>query len=265
VSSLPLPGVTTDPPSGRIRGKLALPALALAVLAAALCSGAAEAFQLVPMSQDFSPTGPGTNQTFRVENDRDEQVAVVVTVTTREMDLDGKETRTPSDDFAVFPSEIVLNPKGVQTIRVKWLGDPGPKVELAYRVIAQETPLHARRGSPGGSITMVVRYEATAYVVPRGASADVVVSSAKAVAGPQGATRLELVLDNRGTRHAIIDQPVLTLTAGGVSRELSGADLEHVLAGENVLAHHQRRFLLPWPAGLPVGPVEARLKAFNLH
>jgi fimbrial chaperone protein len=236
-----------------------------AILAAVLCSGAAAAFQLVPMSQDFSPTGPGTNQTFRVENDRDEQVAVVVSVVTREMDVNGKETRTPSDDFAVFPSEIVLKPKGVQTVRLKWLGDPAPKVELAYRVIAEETPLHARRGAPGGSINVVVRYEAAVYVVPRGANADVVVSSAKAVSGPQGATRLELVLDNRGTRHAIIDQPVLTLKAGGQTRELSGAELEHVLAGENVLARHQRRFLLPWPAGLPLGPVEAQLKAFTLR
>jgi P pilus assembly chaperone PapD len=57
-----------------------------------LASPVAPAFVLIPITMDFDPAGQGTHRTFRVENDSDTPVAVQISMVTRKMDIDGKET-----------------------------------------------------------------------------------------------------------------------------------------------------------------------------
>jgi fimbrial chaperone protein len=236
--------------------------VAVAGLAASLLSPVtAYAFQIVPIAQDFEPSGRGSSQTFQVENNRDEQVTVTIDTALRKVDIDGNETLAPTDDFTVFPTEIILQPKASQVVRAKFTGDPSPKAELAYRIIAEETPLNMKRDTPGASVFLTVRYVGSVYVVPKGAKADIVVASAKPVTGQKG-QQLELILENKGTRHAIVDTPALTISAGGVTKPVDKDVVEKALSGENVLAQSQRRVLVPWPQGVPFGAVTADLK-FN--
>lgn len=220
-----------------------------------LAAAPASAFQIVPISQDFDPSGRGANQTFQVENDRQEAVTVTIAMAKRVVDKDGKETLEPTEDFTLFPTEIVLQPKTSRIVRAKWIGDPSPKSELAYRIIAEETPLNMRRETPGASVFLTIRYVGSIYVVPKGVKPDVVVASAQPAGG-----QLELLLENKGSRHAILDAPSVTVVAGSVSRTLDKAVVEKALSGENILAQSQRRIVLPWPAGVPVGAVKAELK-----
>src|SRR5580765_7183801 len=86
---------------------------------------AAQAFKLVPIQMEFEPAGRGANQSFRLENDSSNTVPVQISMLTRQMDLDGMETNAPAeDDFLVYPPQVLLKPKQVQTVRVKWLGNP---------------------------------------------------------------------------------------------------------------------------------------------
>ena len=225
-----------------------------------LAAAPAGAFQIVPISQDFEPTGRGADQTFQVENDRDEVVTVTIAMALRKVDIDGKETLVPTEDFTVFPTEIVLQPKASRVVRAKWMGDPSPTSELAYRIIAEETPLNVRRETPGASVFLTVRYVGSIYIVPKGGRADVVVASAQAARNAQGQPQLDLVLENKGSRHAILDAPSVTVTAGGVSKTLDKAAIDKALTGENILARTQRRVVFPWPSGLPVGAVQAQVK-----
>lgn len=223
--------------------------------AMAVLAGTAAAFQIVPITQEFEPSGRRANQVFQVENDRDEAVTVTVGMARRVVDIDGRETHEETDDFTVFPTEIILQPKTSRAVRVQWIGDPAPAAELPYRIIAEETPLNMRRDSPGASVFLTVRYVGSIYVVPKGARHQVVVASAGA-AGSQ----IEVVLENRGTRHAIIDSPTLTVTGGGVTKAVDAKALAETLNGENILAGSRRRFVFPWPAGVPAGAVTAALK-----
>ena len=221
----------------------------------------AAAFRIVPFSATFTPSGSGASQTFRVDNDSDQPVAVQVSIQRREMDADGKEKLTDAEDeFGVFPAQLVLLAKQGQTVRVQWLGDPALKSERAYRIIAEQLPVPV--ALPPGSnaqISMIVRYEGTIYVSPPGLKPDLVVAGVEPTT-VSGAKMLAVTVQNRGTAHALLSELTLALRANdGTAVSLNDPQL-HGMAGENVLAGNTRRFVLPWPAGLSAGTVQATLK-----
>jgi fimbrial chaperone protein len=233
------------------------------VSAALMQATSALAFQVTPIAQDFAPSGRGASQSFQLSNDRDEQVTVTVNISTRQVDVDGNEQMASTGEFTVFPTEVVLPPHGTQVVRAKWVGDAAPKAELAYRLVAAEVPLKTRRDTPGASIYMTVRYVGSLYVLPKGARPNVRVISAKRISNADGQPKLEVLVENQGTAHTILDNPTLTVTGGNVTRTLDAAALDGNLPQENVLSQHQRRFVVAWPEGLPSdAALDAKL-AFN--
>jgi len=230
--------------------------LLLAALFLLICIPAAQAFKLLPIRMEFEPSGRGANQAFRLENDSSNSVPVQISMLTRQMDLDGKETNAPAEDeFLVYPPQILLNPNQVQTVRVKWLGAPKPEKELAYRILAEQLPVNLEKEKAGGSrINLLVRYLGAVYIVPKGAKADVVLESAVPQTDAAGKRQIELIFHNRGTAHSILRELRLKIQAGDKTVEL-GAEALPKVSGENLLAGQKRRFTIPWPEGLPDGPL----------
>jgi fimbrial chaperone protein len=216
----------------------------------------AQAFKLLPIRMEFEPAGRGANQAFRLENDSSNSVPVQISMLTRQMDPDGKETNAPAeDDFLVYPPQVLLKPKQVQTVRVKWLGNPKPEKELAYRILAEQLPVDLDKEKQSGArINLLVRYLGSVYIVPKGAKADVLLESAVPQTDAAGKRQIELIFHNRGTAHTILHDLRLKIQAGDKTIELGAEALPNV-AGENVLAGQKRRFALPWPEGLPDGPL----------
>jgi fimbrial chaperone protein len=91
--------------------------------------------------------------------------------------------------------------------------------------------------------------------LPKGAKADVALESAAPQADAAGKRQIELIFNNRGTAHSILSDLRLKIQAGGKTVEVGPEALKNV-AGENILAGQKRRFVLPWPEGLPDGPVQ---------
>lgn len=225
--------------------------LVLAVFMVLGMSGTpAAALSLIPIAQDFEPSGRGATQTFRLENDTDKEIAVAVRVTTREIAIDGQETNEETDDFLVFPRNALIGPRQSQTVRVQWRGPSAPAKELAYRIIAEQLPIKADPDPNARAIQIVVRYVGSLYVGPSDMRPDLRVDSVRAATDIGGRQMLELVLQNHGRAHTLIDQPRLRVSAGGTTHTLDAAALD-ALQGENVLAGSRRRFLIPWPSDLP--------------
>ena len=224
--------------------------LAFALFAPGMGVPQAKALSLIPISQDFKPTGREATQTFRLENETNESVAVVVKVMTREVSADGEETNVETKDFTVFPSQVALNARQSQMVRVQWRGPSAPRKELAYRIIAEQLPVKRALEPNAHVIQIVMRYVGSVYVVPSGVRPDITVAAARAVTDVQNRRMLELVLRNKGRSHGLLDEPVLTVAAGGSSRILKDDQLKEIL-GENILAESERRFLIPWPQDLP--------------
>jgi fimbrial chaperone protein len=209
----------------------------------------AAALSLIPIAQDFEPSGREATQTFRLQNDTDKEVAVAIGVMTREISIDGQETNNETQDFVVFPRNALIGPRQTQMVRVQWRG-PAAAKELAYRIIAEQLPIKASLDPNARAIQIVVRYVGSLYVVPPGGRPDLQVDSARAAKAANDQRMLEVVLQNRGRAHTLIDEPRLQVSAGGETHSLNSASLR-TLQGENVLAESKRRFLIPWPGDLP--------------
>jgi len=239
----------------------------LPALLALMLPAMGQAFELRPMTQTFEPAGGGANRTFTVTNEREDEVAVSVAVKERAVDAAGKEKLTDTGDFVVFPTQILLKGKSSQVIRVQWQGERALSSERSYRIIAEQVPLKsspALSEGPSMSIKLIVRFGGTIYVAPVEAKSDVVVASANVVRTPKG-SQLDLVLENRGNRHAIIESPSLSIMDGKKSNRVLEAEMDKALAGENILAGGRRSLSLPWPSEQPVGPVAVKFDATFLQ
>lgn len=223
------------------------------------------AFKLDPISRVFEPAGAGATQSYQIINDTSEQIAVEISMAQRKMSLEGKETTEKADDdFLVYPSQIVLPPGGVQSVRVTWLGNPNPEKELAYRIIAEQLPINLKKPEPSetqtitGSVKVMFRYLGSVYIRPKNAQSKVMISNVSQEKGADGKEQLAITFDNQGNRRAVLSELNLNLTSQqGNQISLKPEELEGVNNGV-ILAGNQRRFLIPWPKQLPVGQVTAK-------
>jgi fimbrial chaperone protein len=230
--------------------------LLLTALFLLVCTLDARAFTLVPIRMEFTPSGSGAEQAFHLENDSSNTVAIEVSMLTRQLDLDGKETNAPAeDDFLVYPPQVVLKPNQVQTVRVKWLGTRKPEKELAYRILAEQLPVKLEKDKTGHSrINVLLRYLGSVYIVPKGSKADVILESAAPQTDAAGKRQIVLIFHNRGKAHGLLSDLQLKIEAGDKTVELGSEALPNI-AGQNILAGQKRRFMLSWPEGLPDGPL----------
>ncbi|HUK06735.1 MAG TPA: fimbria/pilus periplasmic chaperone [Stellaceae bacterium] len=220
----------------------------------------AHALRFTPLIVAMAPNGQGASQSFQLDNDSDGPAAVQISIVHREMAGDGKETLTDAEaDFAVFPAQVVLLGHETRTVRVQWLGEPAIKDELPYRIIAEQLPVAlAPAPGKGAQISVVVRYEGALYMQPPGVKPDLKVTGAEPASGADNRRKLAIDVTNSGTAHAVIYNPTVIAESGGKSLTLKTNQLDG-LAGQNVLAGHSRRFLVPWPTDLPIGPVRVTL------
>ena len=219
------------------------------------------AFRLEPISRVFEPAGAGATQSYEVINDTAEQIAVELSMAERKISLEGQETtESADDDFLVYPSQIVLPPQGVQSVRVTWLGNPNPEKELAYRMIAEQLPINlnnpeeSQAETTSGAIKVMFRYIGSVYIRPKNAESKVVLNGITHEKGTDGNDRLVITFENQGTRRAVLSELNLNLTSQGSQLTLKPEQLEGVNNGV-ILAGNQRRFSMPWPQQLPIGEV----------
>lgn len=222
-------------------------------------------FDFSPIIANLTPTGSGASASFIVQNADDTKLPVQISIVHRNPDIEGKEEHkeTPDIDdlFQIYPAQIILAPKERRTVRITWIGDPKPKKELAFRMIAEELPIDLEENKtytkPVAKVRIATRYIGSLYVTPPGARADLVT---KATASDEKPQKLILEVENIGTAHKVLADIQMKLTAmqGGAEYEFSKQELQP-FATQNVLAGRTRKFTLEWPKGFPVGPVKVAL------
>jgi fimbrial chaperone protein len=220
------------------------------------------AFKLEPISKVFEPAGTAATQSYKIINDTSEQIAVELSMMKRKISLEGEETTEKADDdFLVYPSQIILPPQGVQSVRVTWLGNPNPEKELNYRIIAEQLPINLKDTQQSQSqaiaagIKITFRYIGSVYIRPKNTQSKVILNGITHEKSKDGNDLLVITFDNQGTRRAVLSELNLNLTSDkGTQFTLKPEQLEGVNNGL-ILAGNQRRFSIPWPQQLPIGKV----------
>jgi len=221
------------------------------------------AYQLVPISRVFTPTGSAATQSFEINNDGPDPIALTVSISTLERDEANVETNHDAgDDFLIYPPQIVLSPGKSQTLRVTWLGDPKPAHEQAYRLVVQQVPIEQlepkAKPSSGaaGHLRVMLSYRGTLFVRPPYAAPKITIE-----AGPvhrlDGDHTFAIVLVNQGTAAGLVESCEVTLQPEAGPAVVLPASALAVMKNHRVLAGGRRRYSLAWPAMLPPGPVNA--------
>jgi len=231
--------------------------LALALNAVLLSPGSALAFGLTPISQVLTPSGSGARCSYVVENPSEEPIAIEFFVSHLVKHLDGSEdlSQREEEDFAVFPPQLVLPPGASRTIRVRWLGDPEPESELAFRFMAEQIPVVIEEptavddGMVHASVRFHYQFHGTLFVRPRGAKPDVDVEDIELVHGTESPA-LRIRVHNTGTARGWIRQFELRLVIGDEVWVLTENDLP-ALENLPVLAGGHREVTVAWPTMLP--------------
>ena len=224
-----------------------------------MISSQAEAFRFSPFRVKFEPSGAGANKTFVLENNTDQPASVQVRITTREVDENGTETNADDEsDFAIYPPQLVLKPHQKRAVRVQWIGDADLKEEKAFRIVAEQLPVNLDKQKPHtNSVKFLVTYRGALFVTPPGLSSDVSLDSTSVTEGASGKKMLELIFNNQGTQHAVLQNLTLNLKNDkGEGVTLSDPKMLKGITSEGILAGQKRRFLLPWPKGLTAAPTE---------
>jgi len=241
------------------RAVLILPLAMLIVLTPA------HSYDMKPIIIQLSPTGSGATQSVILTNTHDVPIAIEVRAYTRVQNPDGTETRNPEDDdLIITPPQMVIAPKASQSFKVRWVGDPAPDKELAFRLISNQLPIKfetEKKGDVSVNVSMNYRYEAALYIVPPQSKPSARLTGIAPVKDKNGKTWLEIKILSDGTRRAILNQPTLVVRPknGGTPVTLEGEQMASV-ANLNILVGNERVVRLPWPAEIAPGPVEGEFR-----
>lgn len=206
------------------------------------------AFNFSPMSQTIELGEGRKGGQFLIENEGGTNIAVELTVKERKMDENGVETLLETKDITVFPPQIIIPPREKRTIRVQYNSNNDLTSERSYRVIAEQLPLKVdAKTKDQAGIQMLMKFVAALYATPPGAKSEV-----KVLSQTSNGKELILLLENKGNRHQLLNNPVLKYLHEGAKGEIKAGELTG-LTGENILAGQKRKFVIQSKKVIPVG------------
>ena len=217
-------------------------------VALGIWSGSSYGFQFSPIAVNIE-IAKKSEETFTVKNDSDDPIAVELSLKHRVMTEKGVDVLSDADDdFVFFPQQMIVKPRSTQSVRIQYVGEKTLKSEKAYRIIAEQLPVNLEAKSAeksGGKIQIMLRYVGSVYIQPQGVKSKLIVKSIERASNEKGQQVLRVSIENKGSRHTLIERPTLTIGSVQLSEsELSG------LANENILAQMTRVFEIPLPARL---------------
>ena len=245
-------------------GEFIKPLVAGLTLVLALCSSnQAQAFLFSPMTINFDSSGNGATRSFQVENDSASNIAVDVSMASRTIDENGKENfekiKETDKLFQIYPPQLLLKPKEKRTLRITWTGEAKPAQELAFRAIVEQLPVQTERPTTkkvGAVINILLKYLGAVYITPENAKPIIDIKEARLEAGK--VPKLSVLFENKGNAHRVLNGIHLKLSSVGEIPKVVDLKPEELpeINGQNILAGHHRRFLIPWPKALPKGQVK---------
>ena len=233
------------------------------------------AYTFSPSVATITSSGRSTSCLFSISNPDDKIIPIDITIYELTKDIDGEpvEGKEIIDDFIVYPSQFLLKPKERRSIQVRWVGDASMPYGRAFTILCREVPLpkvdrvKPNKAEMSASINILMNYAGRIYVVPQGAKPAIIIDSVETRRNE--ADRLELVITckNQGTRDGKLLNAKFIVSPADSRKEDTRKNTSVVLTlkdipglASSILANSTRRFIIPWPKNLPIGPVNVSLE-----
>ena len=223
------------------------------------------AYTLTPTTMKLKDSGSESSGFMQLANKGTEPEAIQFTIYEHSKDPDGKAIRgnDASDQFIIYPHQVVMMPGDEVSVQVLWIGDPVLDAEQAFTLLSQQIPIPRKVTVQPDSIdklTLEIRilmnYEGRVYITPQGAKANIITTSVNQVSGTNSPEMIEIIFENQGTGHISVSDKSLVfvpLDSAGAQIEQQAITLDtgkipamrpHILAGG------KRRLLIPRPESL---------------
>ena len=224
--------------------------LFLVLLLVTICI--ASAFQFSPLEQTFEPSGEKATQTYTIVNDSDDQIAISLSVLSRDQDSEGNEVRADaSKEFLISPSKVIVNPQSTYVVRVQYRGPSTVTVEKSYRLMAEQIPYSQGKSQTTQSMfNFLYVYATSLYVTPSETKVQIDISAVKARIDADGNQVMDVTIRNRGNIHQILLDAELTIKGADGSVTLTESEQLPGIDSINVLARKTITKTIPWPEGL---------------
>jgi fimbrial chaperone protein len=235
--------------------------MSIKIIFATLCVGLApafaQAFRLSPMVLNFSPQGTKSTQVLLLENQGTEKVPIQMEAFARTVDKKGEEVRTKTEDFVIYPEQVVLLPGEKRNVRITFSGEVKNGDEQAYRIIASQLPVKfsEKTAKTGQNVNLnfLLQYVASAYVVPPGVRAQVKVKEVKKI----NAKSISLHLVNEGNAHRVLLAKNLSIYSG--DKLLFQMNTVKELENINLLPKTEKTITIAVPKEVPAENLRAEL------
>jgi P pilus assembly chaperone PapD len=198
---------------------------------------------------------------FKIKNPTAEPVAVNVSILKLINTNSKKEQREETKQVQVYPTQFILNPKEIKSVRVRYMSKQLPENEEVYRVIAEELNIDVTdkveedtKGKVKAQIKMRFSYEGLLFVHKANAKAKLTIESLEKIDNG-----ISLNIKNSGTASTIPTKKAYvyfaTLKDGKeyalTPTDLKGAEFRRVLAGKTNTFH------LKYIISVPVDKIES--------
>jgi fimbrial chaperone protein len=222
-----------------MRSPLPMRGLALACLLAAAFDASASGLQIAPTSLEMAAAGPA--QALWLTNTGDHELRAQVRAY-KWSQTAGKDALEPTQALVASPPMLTVAPGGRQLVRVIWTGQETATGERTWRLLVDELPLEAAKGT---GVQYVLRYSVPVFVGVSG-------TPSLKWSGTPSHDGLELTVSNSGTAHAQIRDMSL-VQPGAAPLPIVPGLLGYVLPGAT----------MHWTIALPSGAnaTNASLKA----
>lgn len=172
-------------------------------------SPSAYALNVSPIELFVDSGNDDLTTSLKLENKTDKSMPVELKQF-RRLHQNGKENRVATDDFMIYPPQIILKPKSVQTVRLIWQGvDKKSKViheEVAYRILIKQVPLdlkvnETKKKKHQSALNILYEYVASVYVQPKKMNADMKID---VVTHNKANRKIEAHVKNVGNIHLLL-------------------------------------------------------------
>jgi len=215
-----------------------------------LCfSSITHAIDLSPFIYEFNAKGPGTKHLFKVKNDSQEMKAIKITISTRDVALDGIETnKVVKNKFQIYPSQFIIKPGTTKGVRVRWVGEGNIQTELAYRLNVEQMPVNLNPQKSKSQMQVLQKLVGAIYVVPVDGKASLAIGNVKSVLDENDKKLLSFEIQNKGNKHSNLKSHIINFNTS----ELAQLAPHHLEKYKSLYlpANQAREFVIPWPEEL---------------